>query len=312
MAENNPDASMAAVESAPIQKAPQPDLDWAYEDLRDEVRMVCRDYSNLLLVEAKGGIGKTYNITETLQEEREAGYIENFQSITGKITPLELYKKMFRVSGPNDILFLDDVRSVVKNRDNVEFLKAATDSNEENWISYNTSAESSLEYNDGTRCPPQYNFEGRIIICCNDLSDNEDINALVDRGTDFTLSFDHDERLDLIREVAKVEREGVSYEERRMIADFIAENTMPGDEPSLRTLDKCLKKYEFSRDFNKNWEEKCIQEIGGLNGDKKLARDIRIQLFDEGADRQVKAWQHLTGKSRATYYNVLSDMPHVT
>lgn len=85
----------------------------------------------LLMIAGDPGLGKTFEVEDLLNQKVGLG---NYETIGGKITPLELYKNLWKHNGK--ILVLDDIDDIFDNTTSVNILKKATDSKPERWVDY--------------------------------------------------------------------------------------------------------------------------------------------------------------------------------
>lgn len=282
--------------------APDPNLDRFYGNLRNYVRMVTSGYSNLLMLDAKGGLGKSYNVLETLENEsdEDSPYVHQ----KGFTTPIELYKTLWKARGDGTVLFLDDMSGVTNNTKAIDMLKAATDTQgEENIVEYRTSRDIDHPNADGRTLPNTFTFRGSLILSFNETPDNRHFNALKDRGTYYNLTFDYQERLDLIDEIAKVrDFSELSVSEQREVASWIRTTTDSSYNVTIRTFEEVCKMRAFSEATpSADWEEMALEVF-----DMDIERHRIIQMReanDMPISQQVEAWCDEFGKSESAYYN---------
>jgi len=86
-----------------------PQFDQFYGPLRNYVKMVARGYHKLFMLDARGGLGKTYNVKDVLSDELEP---DEWTHCRGFTTPLELYKTLYLARRKGHILFLDDMSGI--------------------------------------------------------------------------------------------------------------------------------------------------------------------------------------------------------
>jgi len=75
-------------------EANPPDLDRFYSSLESYTKMVTGGYTKLFMLDARGGLGKTYNVKRICKEELDDP--SKFQHMAGFTTPLELYKTLWK------------------------------------------------------------------------------------------------------------------------------------------------------------------------------------------------------------------------
>ena len=282
-----------------------PRLDRFYGSMDNYVKMVIGGYSNLLMLDAKGGLGKTHNVRRVLKSELDDNQWTHLKGFT---TPLELYKTLWKAQNSGHILFLDDMSGLTNNTKAIDMLKAATDTEgEENWIEYRSSkAIEHPEIPDG-ELPNTFCFRGRVIMSFNETPDNRHFSALKDRGTFYRLEFNYRDRLDLIREIAKMPNfSDLSVEKQQQTAEWIATVTNESMEPSIRTFDNVCEMRHYGEQMAENWEKMAL-DVFDINHEKYLI--IRLR---EGSDlpiaQQVKYFEEVTGRSESYYYEMLSEI----
>lgn len=284
----------------------EPNLDRFYGNLENYVKMVVHDYSNLLMIDAKGGLGKTHNVVRVLSDECETD--DHWVHQKGFTTPVELYKTLWRARHSDAVLFLDDMSGITNNTKAIDMLKAATDTEgAENWIEYRTSQDIDHPYLEGEVLPNTFNFRGSIIMSFNDTPENRHFDALKDRGTFYNLTFSYQERLDLIEEIAKLEDfSDLTISEQLETADWVRTVTDPSAEVTIRTFEEACQMRQFGQETGANWQEMAL-EVFDLDEEKYRIIDLR-ENSQMPVEQQVEAWCEEFDKSESTYYNRLSEI----
>ena len=278
-----------------------PDLERFYGPLKNYVKMITGDYHKLFMLDAKGGLGKTYNVRETLKEELPD---DQWTHQRGFTTPVELYKTLWKAQEDGHVLFLDDMSGFKNNQKAIDMLKAATESDgEENWIEYRSSRGIDHPYKEDEKLEQTFCFRGSIIMSFNDTPDNEDFNALKDRGVHYELDFDYPTRLDLIREVAKLPNfSPLTVEEQQEVAEWVATVTDPSIEVSLRTFEEVCNMRNYGQLEDQNWQRMAF-EVFNLDYEKYLI----IRMMDESdmkVKHQIQHFKEETGRSKTYYYQL--------
>ena len=298
---------------------PEPDLEWAYGPLKNYVRMCVHGYAKLFMLDAAGGLGKTYNIKRVLEDElgaegQNAGSPRmdkrGWMHKAGYSTPLALFESLWEARH-GDVLFLDDMSGITKNDKCVEMLKAATDTEgDENWVTYESS--SPPELGDDDKEVQRFNFQGSLIMSFNDTPSNRHFDALEDRAAGssaYRLDFPYEDRLRLITEIAKHgEISPLPYEMRMEMVDWIKTVTDPSIDVSIRTLKSVLDIRQFAVDSEDDidWEHMCLEAFD-LDYEKYLIYEMRKD--DEmPVSEQVEKYKEKTGKSQGQYYDKLSEI----
>lgn len=282
-----------------------PLLDRFYGPLHNYVKMITGDYHNLFMLDASGGLGKTYNVKKMLREELPKNKWTHQRGFT---TPVELYKTLWKAQDSGHVLFLDDMSGLRNNQKAIDMLKAACESDgDENWIEYRSSHTVEHPYKEGESLPQTFCFRGSIILSFNDTPDNEDFNALKDRGVFYEFSLDYDERLDLIREVAKIASfSELTVEEQQEVAEWIATVTNPAISVSLRTFEEVCSMRHFGQMESQDWERMAF-EVFDLDYERHLIIRLR-EDSDMPISEQVNYFEEQTGRSESYYYKVMSDI----
>ncbi len=286
----------------------EPDLEWAYGSLENLVRMVAFDYEEFVMLDAPGGLGKTYNIKHYLEELLgPMGREWDYQS--GYTTPLELYKTLYQ--NQDKVLFLDDMSGITKNDKCVNMLKEATDTEgEENWVYWKSSK--TPETKQGQELNEAFCFRGAIIMSFNDVPENRHFEALESRAAGsraYKLDFSYEERIKIIKEVAKNDdMSPLSYPIRKDVIEWIESVTDPSVEVNIRTLVKALNMREAYEDgVIDNWEKTAL-EVFDLNYEKYLILQLWESDEYDSVEEQIEVFEKKTGRSRGHYYNLKGEL----
>lgn len=231
------------------------EIDALYNSFNHFVSATAQGFQRSLLIKAKAGIGKTYQITQTLRETvGENGY----EKISGHVSPLALYQRMHE--NPESVIFLDDCSAVLKDRQAMELIKAATETEvNTRTVSWDSNTNKLPETIDN-----EFEFKGQLIICANQIPDTgstkEILDSLKDRSINIELDLTYRERIDLIKQVAYItETEEIDAEERMTIAEWIESVTdQSSSGVNLRTLFKCFNLYRYNPD---KWSELAREMI---------------------------------------------------
>lgn len=287
-------------------------LDDYYGNLRNYVRMVTQDYSNLLMLDAAGGLGKTHNVLDVLETELEA---DQFVHQKGFTTPIELYKTLYKARENDMVLFLDDVSGITSNTKAIDMLKSATDTEGvENWVEYRTSKAIDHPTVPGGELSNTFCFRGNIIMSFNETPSNHHFNALKDRGTFYQLQFSYDERVEIIKQIAeKPTFSELSVSEQRATARWLETATNPSYEVSIRTFEEVCNMRAFSQQSSgassqasPDWEKMAL-DVFNMDYEKHLIIKMREAGEMPVAD-QVSEFCEETGKSESYYYDLLSEL----
>jgi hypothetical protein len=161
------------------------------------VQLLHKGAINSFIMTGSGGIGKTTNVTETLEKlglrEDKPEQSGDYLVIRGFSTPRALYETLYDYN--DKILILDDADSVFKDPLGANILKHALDDKKERIITWGTTKESD-DY------PNRFVYTGRVIFISN-LSINNFPQAIVSRSQKVDLTLTTEEKVEVIGEVFK-------------------------------------------------------------------------------------------------------------
>lgn len=125
-----------------------------------------------LIVSGAAGTGKSHTITSLLEAAHDRDKIR-FETVHGALSAVNLYKLMYRYSGPNDIILLDDADSIFDDEDALNLMKGGLDTTAVRKISW-LSESAALKAED---IPTSFIYEGAMIFIT-----NKDFQSIVDFG----------------------------------------------------------------------------------------------------------------------------------
>lgn len=204
-------AAAGAIET-PDYKTEMQDPDTMFGHMSNLVSIVCRGSRNSLVIYGGAGIGKSFVVTKTIQEE---GLQKNkdWFLVKGKITTASLYQTLF-MHRKGSLLVFDDTDSVWGDAEAANILKAALDSYEErtiSWVSprnvnvslmnddekeeYNSKIDDMLLTDPGNpkiKLPTEFAYEGKIIFISN-LKEEKFDAAVLNRSAKIDMSLTPDQ-----------------------------------------------------------------------------------------------------------------------
>ena len=158
---------------------------------------VAKGFYSLCILCGAPGVGKTFRIRKKL---KELGYEEgkNYTHLKGKVGPKALYAAMFKYKDQGQIVFLDDVDTILASADGKNILKAACDTTVDDdedegreyrghKISYATGQH--IRDLDGNEIPNEFYYKGGIIVATN-KSPGQLESAIKDRAKIMVMNFD--------------------------------------------------------------------------------------------------------------------------
>ena len=200
--------------------------------------------NNALIVSGPAGLGKSFSVELALKEAEEL-HGTRYESIKGFVRATGVYKTLYNMRNPGDVIVFDDADSVLLDDVSLNLLKAALDTTEERWISWRT--EGKMEAEDGEVIPNRFLFEGQVIFIT-----NLDFEGMIDKGSKIAphlealLSRSHYLDLDIrtpreyivrIKQVCRhgmLKKKGLSAEQEREVIGYMERNAPRLRELSLR------------------------------------------------------------------------------
>jgi hypothetical protein len=280
-------------------------LEQRQQTLSHMVKMVARKISHALFVYgSQGGLGKSRTICRTLDDEGLTPVL-----INSHVTPLALYGILYQ-HRDEQIIFFDDVDSMFSSMAHLGLLRSAL------WGSPRVVTYGSSQL--PSDLPPSFEFTSRCVFAANVIpSKNQAFAAVLSRCDIFELSATNEEVLDLMRSVSAKGFHGLTPDDCNMVIDFIAENC-EDRQLSMRLLGPSLRKLQYARNESLDWRplvKSQLQTLGRkLQATKRLdskSRDLKVlrealKNFPESVKDQMAHFCRATGKSRASFYRVLS------
>ncbi len=198
---------------------------------------------NSIIITGAAGIGKTYNITQYL-DEMERSHAQHWGSIGGKCSAFGLYEALFEFRNEGSILVMDDV-DVFGEEDKLNILKNALDTSPKRVIDWR-SASKQL---DERGLPDSFEFKGKVVFLTN-TNMHAEINAGTKRAPHMSALISRSVTLDLgihcnktillhvrsvIRKSNMLVDNGVSYSQQEEIITWLEKNRDNLFALSLRT-----------------------------------------------------------------------------
>ena len=151
-----------------------------FDDMNAYVTSVILGRRPLALLCGAPGMGKTFRIMKNI---KTAGLVMNrdYALLKGKCTPTALFKALHDYKDKGKVVLFDDCDSIFRDEDAINLLKAAYDSSDERWVSWNTSAAIPMDEELAQECddavwndaksrweyPKQFLYEGGGVIITN-------------------------------------------------------------------------------------------------------------------------------------------------
>jgi hypothetical protein len=272
--------------------------------LAHHVRLVARGMSvGLFVFGSQGGLGKSRTVLRTLADEGVSPVL-----INSHITPLALYASLY-LNRNGRVVFFDDVDSIFGSMSHLGLLRSAL------WgdpriVTYGSSQLDDL--------PGSFIFESRLIFSGNVIPRRNDaFKAVLSRCDIFQLDATQEEVVDLMRSVSRRGYETLTPDDCLDVVDFIEQN---GDDRaiSLRLLEPSFRKVIYARSEGLDWRPLVMTQLKTLGRKEDTSRrldakaqEIRtlhqaFERFPDSVAEQQTYWSKATGKSRASFFRLLS------
>ena len=217
------------------------------EDMRQAVRLLYRGVTNAVFIGGRGGIGKTFNVEQVLDElglEDGEGYFKN----AGSISAAGLYRLLFKKR--DELIMFDDSDNVFADQEARNILKGATDTKPVRKLAWSKQSSDIIPAEDFSdddedkgMVPSFFEFTGKIIFISNLDTDKLDPDgALRTRGILLDIDPTDEEVYDLMEKIVDTfeisEGLTLSNDDRLEVVQVLKEN--PSKSPNFRTLSRAL------------------------------------------------------------------------
>jgi hypothetical protein len=233
-----------------------------------------------LVVSGPPGIGKSFGVEKQLEAanmfRKLAGKDPKYEVISGGVSSIGLYQKLYYNRTPEQVLVFDDCDGVLFEEECLNLLKAALNSGDKRRICWNKESRT-LTTED---IPEQFDFEGSIIF----LS-NVDFERTIAKGSRIAahleaimsrchyLDLEIGSMRDKLLRIKQIIRDGMlapynfTTEQEKAVQDFVFNNSEYLREVSLRMVKKVA---DFVKADPKGWME--MAEATCLQRDAKFKR----------------------------------------
>ena len=250
------------------------DPETLYGHLTQLVQMACKGSLRSLLIYGGPGTGKTHTIMKAIAE---AGLSKgkDYVKLSGKATPIEIYKTLFMYRDGGMIVF-DDLDSMWGNQDATNVLKSALDSSpvrEISWVSTNTTNVSRMDdeeraqlfqqiddqidtdpTNARIKYPSSFDFKGRVIFISN-LKKEEFDSAIMSRSAKINMDLSPAQILERMKKILPTLGEAdVPIEKKEELLAHL-ETMHKRKEITFLTLREFVKGLDIVRSGAPNWKE---------------------------------------------------------
>ena len=231
-------------------------LDQYYAPVIRGVDKMCKGFSNLLFVRGRGAIGKTYQITKCLMQDKT-----DYVPVCGQVTEAYLYRLIFENNGK--IIYFKEVAKLLSSIGSINLLKNATETDGERILTKSSYSK------DQSDLPDKFICKCKFIFDFNNLFGSqlkEDFEALSTRGDYIDLAFS-DEDIEKIMDLI-VKDDVKKKEVLEVIKQKYKENGMV--KLNLRTLIKSTKTREYAEMIKKDWKNEVGLELDIMGKNRSL------------------------------------------
>jgi len=275
---------------------PKVNLREYYTEIFEAVEKAKMGFKCLIFVKGMGGIGKSYQIKEALDEFKMDYAV--FQEVTQATIPVVLHENKDKV------IWIKDVAKILNNPIALDLMKAATEMNLDKDHKYLPRKISVKKFSHELRkakVPDEFEFNGIIIFDYNALTHKNyihDYMALKQRGEFIDLAFSRGEMMDIMRKLAFKDWE-------KEVTEYLIENTNKYFPLNLRLQQDGFVEYLYSKLKNFDWKvrvkDKVMERLtenqiylrtligDGMVGRVSLERILsRTELYCNLSDRTIK------------------------
>jgi hypothetical protein len=289
----------------------------------DRVNGIIHRRHNGLYVWGETGVGKTFNIEETLKKAQGRGG-RSHKKLTGKCTPLGLFELARDYS--DDILFIDDDPTLVQDRVSQQILlHLCGDGRINPETGRNERQITNVKSKTRETCP----FTGSVIISSNmRLGNMPVLRALQGRIRTYHFRPTTSELVAMLRHLAEtIDHPYTDLKEKREICEFIVTEAQNSQQQiDLRLLKHGLSDFEqyWRGEATIHWKQLIVSSmqdyfapVPTLSRDERKTheKDNIVELIEEmsesgGSKEAVVAdWMKANEKKKTAFYDRLKELP---
>jgi len=262
-----------------------------YEKATHYINMVVEGRAPAFIWKSEGGMSKSYTVERVLNERLGT----NWGYVGGYLTPLQLYKELFKYKDKEVIVF-DDVENLLADKNTTAILKGALwSTGDERFVEYRSSSSQLKGY------PSKFKIKARIIMCVNRIPkrNNADMKALLSRSMFYDMHVPLRTVKEIILEVAPNLKVGTP-ESRLFMANYLVEKlTVATENINLRTLVKAVSIYEYNNSTTV-WKP-LVDELIPVNRELEYVNNL-MGIKNMKAHEKANQFSKEFGKSSRTYY----------
>jgi len=257
-----------------------------YSDLAFFVNMFKNGNADLLIIESKGGYGKSRLIEQVMSEEP-------YLRILGHISPMQMFILGYKYR--NLPIIIDDVDGLLNSDETISLLKMFCETINSKEIAWLTTH--NLLNQQGV--PMRYETKSKVCILTNDFKElTKKISALKDRGWYIEFKPTDEEIPNKMREIIATTDKEISFEEKLEVFNLIKQYSQFCDF-SLRTFVKGLFLYKECRGNGIDWKGILLKDLK-INPKLVLINELLVKFTDE--KERISEWEK-QGYSKRGYYD---------
>jgi hypothetical protein len=192
-----------------------------FKQIEEFTRDVAKGKKNALIVSGDAGVGKTFNSRSILSEvlgSKGGKWVEK----GGSMSAIGLYSYLYRNNGK--VILFDDLTGPLDDKESLDILKKALDSNEPRTVSYNKM---NIGKGDLEDLPEEFDFTGRIIFVTNKKF-NEINSAVKSRAKTVNVDLSGEQTIDLVQSKLKTFMPNVPTNIKQDVLDYLLEMVQSG------------------------------------------------------------------------------------
>lgn len=262
------DTDLIAARAAEVAQETDEDIMERLKDrftvLHDMTKAVRAGDVRAMILTGPPGVGKSFGVEQVLAADETMQVLQNrpvrHQIVKGALSAVGLYAKLYEFSDENNVLVFDDADNIFFDDTSLNLLKAALDTSDKRFISWNS--DSRLLRSEGI--PDRFEFKGSIIFISNikfahvrskKLKDH--LTALESRCHYIDLEMDTQREKILrikqvIRDTGMLDKYDFEETQKDIIIKFVEDNKDKLRELSLRTV---IKTADLCKAFPNMWEK---------------------------------------------------------
>ncbi|MEK6884494.1 MAG: hypothetical protein AABY22_32980 [Nanoarchaeota archaeon] len=282
-----------------IKTTPSPNIDKLTKQIREWIKLVLSDKTqkSSIVVLGRAGIGKTTIIKSVLREFFKPEQLAKI-IFRGHLTPLAYYNILY--DEPKGIFYFDDISGLYHSEAGISLLKDSTETESKKLVCYNSTS-GKLEHRTS-----KFFFEGKQIFCMNTYPRAKNFLPIISRIRPIEFKPTYREILLIMYEIIKEDFKDIPLKEKIKIVEFIERNTNEATENfDLRLMIDFVDLYRYCGGIN----DKFVEMANGLlevDEDKELV--LELGKAKSTIKEQEKCFIEQTHKSRATFYNIRSEI----